>query len=82
MRKSLKLAPIVFGCLLPFAATQATPLTDLGTKAFVQSAEHTATGALRVPVVPMPEPSTPFLLGMDLLSVVAVTMLVRRRVSR
>jgi hypothetical protein len=35
-----------------------------------------------VPVVPMPEPSTPFLLAVDLLSVVAVTMLVRRRASR
>ena len=83
MRKSLKSALVVLGCLLPFAIAQATPLTDIGTKAVMQSANNIeTTGVLMVPVIPMAEPSAFVLLAVDLLSAVAVTFLVRKRASR
>jgi hypothetical protein len=83
MRKSLKLAVVVLGCLLPVAVAQAARLTEPAAQAVLQSIENTQIPAHLVgPPVVMAEPSALILLAVDLLAVVAVTMLVRRRASR
>jgi hypothetical protein len=83
MRKSLKLAVVAFGCLFPVAVAQATRLTEPATQAIVQSIENTQRPVhLAPPIVAMAEPSAPLLLAVDLLAVVVVTMLIRRRAPR